>query len=478
MRLDAVVAPAKAGLLVAAERGGDITLAIAVHRDRAGANGPRRPQRARRMRCKNRCRQPVIAVIGDGDGLVQALHRDHRQHRPEDFLFRQAVVGVHPVKDGRGDVIALDRAAGKRCHPLAGIGKIAADLGAMLAVDQASQIVRRIQRVAHPPVAHPRQYLRHELLAHILMDNQPRGGGTILAHVPEGAIHQMFGDQVKILGVIHDDGRVLAATFQNHLLQIGIRRIAKKAPPGLGRSGEGHHIDPRVKANRLAGIGAGAGDDVQHATRDSRLHRQFGNTKRRQRRLLGRLDHHRAAGGQRRTDLPGQHQQREIPRQHRADNADRLAHDKRHRVLADRGRLVIELVDGLGMPDQRVDGLGNIDGGAITNRLAGIDRFQDRQLVPVAADQLGKPDQHRLALGRMKAAPAPVIKSLARLADGEIDIFLIAGRHLRQQRPGGRVDAVEGLAAGGLAKTAIDKGCRGQREPVGDGLVFLVDQQF
>ncbi len=46
----------------------------------------------------------------------------------------------------------------------------------------------------------------------------------------------------------------------------------------------------------------------------------------RQRRLLGRLDHHRAAGGDRRADLAGAHRVREVPRGDEEAGADRLAH--------------------------------------------------------------------------------------------------------------------------------------------------------
>ena len=52
---------------------------------------------------------------------------------------------------------------------------------------------------------------------------------------------------------------------------------------------------------------------------------QFAETQRRERRLFGRLQHDRAAGGQRRRELPGRHHQREIPRYDLADDADRLA---------------------------------------------------------------------------------------------------------------------------------------------------------
>ena len=194
--------------------------------------------------------------------------------------------------------------------------------------------------------------------------------------------------------------------------------------------------------------------------------------------MSARQDYHRTAGSQRRADLPGQHQQWKIPRQHSTDDTDRFAHHHRHRVLTNRRCLVIELVDSLGMPDQCGDGLGNIDGGAITNGLAGIQRLKHCQLMPVATDQFGKADQHLLAFSRMKTAPASVIEGLARLAGGKIDIIGIAGCNLRQHLAGGRIDAVEGGARRRLAKSAIDKGCRGQCQPLGNRVVFFMGQQL
>ena len=98
--------------------------------------------------------------------------------------------------------------------------------------------------------------------------------------------------------------------------------------------------------------------------------------------------------------------------------------------------------------------------------------------MPVAPDQLGEPDHHFLAISRMKTAPAPVIKRLARFADGKIDISGITGRHFGKQLAGRRVDAVECLATCRLAKAAINERRRCQGQPIGDCLVFLVSQQL
>jgi hypothetical protein len=60
-------------------------------------------------------------------------------------------------------------------------------------------------------------------------------------------------------------------------------------------------------------VGVG-GDDVQHARGHAGALRQFGHGQGRQRRLLGRLDDHRAAGGQRRRHLARDHRDRESSR--------------------------------------------------------------------------------------------------------------------------------------------------------------------
>ena len=71
--------------------------------------------------------------------------------------------------------------------------------------------------------------------------------------------------------------------------------------------------------------------------RQAGLEQQLAEVERRQRRLLGRLEHHRAAAGQRRAELPRRHQQREVPGDDLADDADRLA-QRVGEVLARRER--------------------------------------------------------------------------------------------------------------------------------------------
>ena len=92
-----------------------------------------------------------------------------------------------------------------------------------------------------------------------------------------------------------------------------------------------------ARADRLAV----AGDHVQDARRED-LRGELRQAQRRQRRLLGRLEHDDVAGRERRRDLPDGHHQRVVPGRDLADDPDRLAADHRRvaaHVLAGRAAL-------------------------------------------------------------------------------------------------------------------------------------------
>ena len=58
-----------------------------------------------------------------------------------------------------------------------------------------------------------------------------------------------------------------------------------------------------MRGQLLADLAGFAGDDVEHARGNAGALAKFGQRQRRQRRILRRLDDHRAAGGQRRRTL-------------------------------------------------------------------------------------------------------------------------------------------------------------------------------
>ena len=97
-----------------------------------------------------------------------------------------------------------------------------------------------------------------------------------------------------------------------------------------------------VLGDGLADLGAGAGDQVEHAGRQADVVDDLGEDEGVERGDLARLEHHGAAGGHRVGDLGGDLVQRVVPRRDAADDADRLLHDE---AVADRRLVLVALGD-------------------------------------------------------------------------------------------------------------------------------------
>ena len=86
----------------------------------------------------------------------------------------------------------------------------------------------------------------------------------------------------------------------------------------------------RVRGSSISGsidrAADSAGDDVEHAAGQPGLLEDLREREHRQRRLLGGLDDHRAARGDRRADLARAHRHREVPRRDEQARADGLPH--------------------------------------------------------------------------------------------------------------------------------------------------------
>jgi len=73
--------------------------------------------------------------------------------------------------------------------------------------------------------------------------------------------------------------------------------------------------------NQLAGVSV-TRENIQNSRRQAGVGRELGEQQRRERRELRGLDHDRASRGQGRCNLPGQHEQGEIPRDDLSDHAN------------------------------------------------------------------------------------------------------------------------------------------------------------
>ena len=223
----------------------------------------------------------------------------------------------------------------------------------------------------------------------------------------------------------------------------------------------------------LAEHAPGARDDVEDPVRYTGFRGQLGQAQRGQRRCRRRLEHDRVARGQRRADLPRRHDQRVVPRHDGADDTDRLTRHERERIGAGRADLAVDLVDGLGVPLDRLGRRGHVDGQRVADRLADIQRFEERQFFAVRADRLGQLEQDDLALGGRHVRPAPIVERRTGGRDRSVDVLDIALGDLRDHAPVATGDVVERPAGRCADEPSVDEGLVARleglssRDPVG-----------
>ena len=141
----------------------------------------------------------------------------------------------------------------------------------------------------------------------------------------------------------------------------------------------------------------------------------------RQRRRLGRLQHDRVPRRERRRDLPGEHQQREVPGDDLAGDAERL------RLAVREG--VLELVRPARVVEEVRGGERQVDVAALADRLAAVEALEHGELARALLDDARDPVEVLGALRRRERRPA-VLERGARGLDGEADVLLVRLRHL------------------------------------------------
>ncbi|MNS83555.1 hypothetical protein D3C72_1173460 [compost metagenome] len=212
-----------------------------------------------------------------------------------------------------------------------------------------------------------------------------------------------------------------------------------------------------MQRQRLADGVAEAWQHVEHAFRNAGIQRKLSNADRRQRRFFRRLEDERVACCQCRRELPTGHDQREVPRHDRRNDARRLASDEAELVVGCGGDFVVDLVDGFGAPADRVGGRRDVDTHRIADRFTHVEGFQQRQLFLVLQDQIGEANQDALALGRGFFCPHAGFKRLTRDFNGEVGVGFIGAGHGGEVTPVDGAQAFKRVATDGRAVFTVDE---------------------
>ena len=186
--------------------------------------------------------------------------------------------------------------------------------------------------------------------------------------------------------------------------------------------------------------------------------------------MLRGFEDHGASRRQRRRQLPGRHQKREVPRNNLTNDPDGLAqrvrkiltrHGQRNRRAGQLGRPaghVTEHVDG----ERNVGHPGNPDGLAI------IERLEFGELFEVGFDQIGQFPKKSAALSRPDLRPRAVVKRPPRSSDRKIDVLAVGLGDFCDHHPGGRVIDRECLVRYGIDELAVDHEFRSTFHKVAD----------
>ena len=382
--------------------------------------------------------QAVRRVVGLLDGLGGGAEGQHGQHRAEDLLAGDPV-GLgdageerrrEPEAVGRAARTAADQRSAPSASPMSESSRILASCSAELIAPTSvflssgsptrSVAIRRLSRSSSSSATR-------------LLHQQAGAGAADVALVEEDAVDDAL-DGLVDGRVVEDDVGGLAAELEGDPL-VGAGHGLGDRAADLGRAGEGDLVDVRVRDERPAGL-AGAGDDVDDAGRQVGLLADLGEQQRGQRRGLGRLEHDRVAGGERRRDLPRQHQQREVPRDDLAGHAERL------RVAAEAG--VLELVGPARVVEEVRGDDGHVDVARLLDRLAVVDRLQHRELAAALLDDPGDPEEVLGALAAGHPRPDAGVGAPGGL-DGGVDVGLAGLGDLGQHLLGGGADRLERL---------------------------------
>ena len=164
----------------------------------------------------------------------------------------------------------------------------------------------------------------HRLLIYRPLDQH---AGRCIARLPRIVETASYGVAERALEIRigKDEVRRLAAEFLRDAFD-GVGCSLGHIDAGAGRTGERHHLDERMGAHGVTHRGSRAVHHVEHARWQLCLVDELGDELRRERRLLARLEHDRAARRDSRRHLRHDLVDRPVPRRHQAAHTHGLTH--------------------------------------------------------------------------------------------------------------------------------------------------------
>ena len=200
--------------------------------------------------------------------------------------------------------------------------------------------------------------------------------------------------------------------------------------------------------------GATAGQYVEHAIGQPGLAEDLRQFQRAQRGDFAGFEDHRVAGGQRRGRLPQSDLDRVVPGTDAGHHAQRFAPGIDEAAVTQRNLLALDGRSQAGVVLQHVGAGDDVNAAGFAQRLAGVQGFQQGQLVVALAQEIDRAphDSRPLDTGQRRPDALALLGAFNRA----LQIGRTGLRHFGQDFAVGRVDALEGLVAAGVDVGAMD----------------------
>lgn len=299
-----------------------------------------------------------------------------------------------------------------------------------------------------------------ELVVDALLDQQAGTGTAALAVVEEDT---KVGprDGVVNVGIVEDNVGGLAAELEGDLLQVTLGSGLEDHTANQGGTSEGNLVNVHVAGDGGTGGATETGDDVDDTGREAGLDDQLGGVQTRQRGLLGGLDDNGVTGGNGRADLPGPHEQREVPGDDLTADTDGLVAGVGEGLGVGVNGLTGDLVGPATVVAQAASGSGDVALGH-GDGLAVVQSLNSGQGLDVALEQVRQLGEHAATVRGGHAAPGTLEGGASGL-DGNVDILLGGLVDGGDDLLVGGVDGLEGLALDTLDELVVDEPARGKK---------------
>ena len=270
-----------------------------------------------------------------------------------------------------------------------------------------------------------------------------------LAEIAEGGGDAQGNGAIEI-GVRQDHVRRLAAELLRDALDRRRGGLGHR-DAGAGGAGDRDHVDIRMRRETRPDAGAVAMDEVEDPGREAGFLDRLGEQQGAQRRELARLQHHRAACGERRRDLGGDLVERPVPRRDQRADTDRLVGDGGVAALLDEGEGRQDLAGDPHMGDRQR----HLRGARIADRRAHLEGQALREQLAARLEQRLQAIEQTRAVFRL--GPAPAGECPAGRRDGRVHVLAVSERKPGHDLFRRRIDHDALGGAPRLAPFAVDE---------------------